>query len=249
MKKFWYKLCVAAVIFTLSAGCAATAFAYEESDITTVTQQYLDSWNQTDFSTYDETTVTDEEMLAEYREWQGLKEQLGEFDSVTDTAVTDSEDGTTVSCVMNTKFKNGNMTFTVIFDAASIDASISTYGSALYAVLDISAETASDGAKGNLGKAVLNTFMAMAIVFTVLITISFIIYLLRYVPGLLGQGKKKEEPAGIQQAAPAAPAVSEDLTDDTELVAVITAAIAAYEENTSAASGDGLVVRSIRRRY
>lgn len=248
MKKFWYKLCVAAVIFTLSAGCAATAFAYEESDITTVTQQYLDSWNQTDFSSYDETTVTDEEMLEEYKEWQSLKEQLGEFDSVADTVITDSEDGATVSCVMNTKFKNGNMTFTVVFDAASIDASISTYGSALYAVSDISAETASDGAKGSLGKAGLNTLMAMAIVFTVLITISFIIYLLRYVPGLLGQGKKKEEPADTQPA-PSAPAVSEDLTDDTELVAVITAAIAAYEENTAAASGDGFVVRSIRRRY
>ena len=37
--------------------------------------------------------------------------------------------------------------------------------------------------------------------------------------------------------------VEEDLTDDLELVAVITAAIAA-SENTSA---DGLVVRSIRR--
>lgn len=46
-------------------------------------------------------------------------------------------------------------------------------------------------------------------------------------------------PAPVQEAVP----VEEDLTDDLELVAVITAAIAA-SENTSA---DGLVVRSIRR--
>ena len=47
-------------------------------------------------------------------------------------------------------------------------------------------------------------------------------------------------------AAPAAPVSEpEDLTDDLELVAVITAAIAAASETESA---DGLVVRSIIRR-
>ena len=49
-------------------------------------------------------------------------------------------------------------------------------------------------------------------------------------------------PPGPPVPAPA-PAEEEELTDDLELVAVITAAIAA-SENTSA---DGLVVRSIKR--
>ena len=40
------------------------------------------------------------------------------------------------------------------------------------------------------------------------------------------------------------PVVEEELTDDEELVAVITAAIAAADESVS----DGFVVRSIRRR-
>ena len=44
-------------------------------------------------------------------------------------------------------------------------------------------------------------------------------------------------------AAAAAPVVEENLVDDLELVAVIAAAIAAYEGT----SADGLVVRSIRR--
>ena len=48
--------------------------------------------------------------------------------------------------------------------------------------------------------------------------------------------------ARLPAPVPAA-AEEEDLTDDLELVAVITAAIAAYD-NTSA---DGLVVRSIKR--
>ena len=45
--------------------------------------------------------------------------------------------------------------------------------------------------------------------------------------------------------APAAPAVEENLTDDTELVSVITAAIAAYEGKETV--DNGLVVRSIKR--
>ena len=55
--------------------------------------------------------------------------------------------------------------------------------------------------------------------------------------------KKTESPAPAPAPVQAAPAAEEDLTDDLELVAVITAAIAAFD-NTSA---DGLVVRSIKR--
>ncbi len=53
-------------------------------------------------------------------------------------------------------------------------------------------------------------------------------------------------PAPAASAAPvtvAAPAVEEELVDDLELVAVITAAIAA----ATGSSADGLVVRSIKR--
>ena len=46
-----------------------------------------------------------------------------------------------------------------------------------------------------------------------------------------------------KEEAPAAPAAGPDLSGDAELVAVITAAIAAYEGTSS----NGLVVRSIRR--
>ena len=39
----------------------------------------------------------------------------------------------------------------------------------------------------------------------------------------------------------------EELADDSELVAVISAAIAAYEADNGSASSDGFVVRSIRK--
>ena len=94
-----------------------------------------------------------------------------------------------------------------------------------------------------LEKAALNTLMGMGTVFCVLILISLIIYCFRFIPMLLG-GKKKKEEEKTETPAPAAPVVEETLTDDLELVAVISAAIAASEGTTT----DSFVVRSIHRR-
>lgn len=91
-----------------------------------------------------------------------------------------------------------------------------------------------------LQKAAMNTVMGMGTVFIVLIFISWLISLMKHI----SKFEKKTAPAAPAPApAPAAVLPEEDLVDDLELVAVITAAIAA-SENTSA---DGLVVRSIKR--
>lgn len=94
-------------------------------------------------------------------------------------------------------------------------------------------------------KAALNTLIGMGTVFVVLIFISFIISLLKYV-NKIGQKSNKEvetkeaEAQGVDNAI--AQIVSSEM-DDLELVAVITAAIAASEGTTT----DGLVVRSIKK--
>ena len=105
-----------------------------------------------------------------------------------------------------------------------------------------------------LKKAGLNTVLGMGTVFTVLIFISFLISLFKFIPALLG-AKKREEPsvAPVQSAAAqtSAPAVSEAAKeDDTELIAVIAAAIAAAREEAGMdeAAAGGFYVRSIRRR-
>lgn len=95
-----------------------------------------------------------------------------------------------------------------------------------------------------LQKAGLNTVIGMGTVFIVLIFISFIIGLLPKVTGLVeGTGKKKEAPVKEVPKVALAPAASEELADDLELVAVISAAIAAY----TGTSSDDFVVRSIKR--
>lgn len=95
-------------------------------------------------------------------------------------------------------------------------------------------------------KAALNTLLGMGTVFAVLILISLLISCFNLIPKI--QEKFRKKPAQAESApAPvqAAPAAAAEETDDTELIAVIAAAIAASE---GAASADGYVVRSIIRR-
>ena len=121
-----------------------------------------------------------------------------------------------------------------------------------------------------------NTLIGMATVFCVLIFISFIIYLLKFVPGFFDKEAKavkkaakkaaeaaKTEPVAETKAedAGSAPAgqivdivkteTGESVMNDSELVAVITAAVAAASAGQNAyttyPSKDKLVTRPIRR--
>lgn len=106
----------------------------------------------------------------------------------------------------------------------------------------------------SMQKAAMNTVMGMGTVFVVLILISFIIYLLSFVPKLLAKDsapKAEEKKPAAQTTAVNAPVPQAEpeavpTADDLELAAVIAAAIAAYE---GSASTSGFVVRSIKRRY
>lgn len=105
-------------------------------------------------------------------------------------------------------------------------------------------------------QALVNTVIAMGTVFLVLILISFIISLFKFIPVLMDKLTKKEEP--VQPAAQAQPAPAPKPAavqtpaapaDDTQLIAVITAAVAAaMEEDGVSVPADGLVIRSIKKR-
>ncbi len=98
-----------------------------------------------------------------------------------------------------------------------------------------------------MGQAGLNTLLGMGTVFCVLIFISFIISLFKHIPALLGQSKEEPATKAVEEVVVSEvfnEVASDEMTDDLELVAVITAAIAA----TEGTSTDGFVVRSIRRK-
>ena len=98
-----------------------------------------------------------------------------------------------------------------------------------------------------MGQAGMNTLLGMGTVFCVLIFISFIISLLKFLPKLFGKkNEAKEEKKESKAVAPLVVA-DDNLVDDSELVAVITAAIYASQGSCNVDSKDKLVVRSIRR--
>ncbi|MCR4989485.1 MAG: OadG family protein [Lachnospiraceae bacterium] len=97
----------------------------------------------------------------------------------------------------------------------------------------------------SMEKAGLNTLLGMGTVFCVLILISLIISAFNFIPKVQAAFKKK--PAAVSEkavdSAIAQIVQNEELSDDEELVAVISAAIASFEGTSS----DGFYVRSIRR--
>lgn len=99
-------------------------------------------------------------------------------------------------------------------------------------------------------KAGMNTLMGMGTVFAVLILIMFIISAFSLIPKIeksIADKKAKKNSSETSTSVDNTIAQiieNEELSDDTELVAVIAAAIAASEGATST---DGVVIRSIRR--
>ena len=158
--------------------------------------------------------------------WAGSKSELGALKERTgETEVKASDDGYTVT--VPASFEKADANFVYVFDAST--------GAPTSLTVDVQYSMAE-----TLRRAVMNTIMGIAIVFIILIFLSFLIYLFRFIPN--PEAKKKAQAAAPAPAAPAPVAVQET-ADDTELIAVITAAIAAAEGTTT----DGFVVRSIRK--
>ncbi len=247
MKKFWYKLFMIAAVLIMSLGFSITVFAYDEAEIISVTEEYLKSWNEADFQSYIDEGAAEPESLEQFKGWQETKSVLGEFVSIDSTTVTEGEGE--VIAVLTATYSKSKLTFTIIYDAATIES----HGTA-YAAKNIDAQPGSSSSGDtSINEALLNTLMGMGTVFVVLIFMSFIISLMKYIPGLLdklsGAGKKgtTEVIQSVDKVVASISTAEEELRDDSELVAVITAAIMA--SMGSEAPQGGLVVRNIRRRH
>lgn len=146
------------------------------------------------------------------------------------------------SRILLTGEDGGEMAMTITYDETMrpVSTTISDY---------------SDDSKLTLGQkmetAAANTATGLIVVFVVLAFLIFVISLFNFIPKP-SSGKKKPEETKKAPAPKPAPAAApaetestpeEDLTKDEELVAVITAAIAASEDKPV----EGYVVRSIKR--
>jgi len=103
-----------------------------------------------------------------------------------------------------------------------------------------------------MAEAAVNTVIGISVVFLALLFISFVISLFKYINKFEQKlaNKKAGKAAPAPQPAPAPAPVVEAApeTDDLELIAVITAAIHAYEEAQGNSVIGDLVVRSIKKR-
>ena len=178
--------------------------------------------------------ISGEDFLTMIDAWQAGEEECGAFIGIGEYTAETTNDGVTLSA--EAEYEDRNATIEFAFDDEMNMESITV--SADYTTGEI------------LQKAGLNTILGMGTVFVVLIFLSFVIWLLKFIPVLETRFRKSgdaedtaqtpdEEPERLQPAA-------EEInpSEDEELAAVIAASIAAAEGTST----DGFVVRSIRRR-
>ena len=166
--------------------------------------------------------------------WKSVKDELGAYSSIVSQDVEKDGDVVTISTVA--QFEKAKADVVLMLDL----------GQQMYTSMTYSVQYS---LAANMERAGMNTLMGIGIVFLMLLFLSFVIGLFKYIEKFQNVGKKKaaeEAPKAEEAPAPAiaqSEAADEDFADDLELVAVISAAIAAYE-NTS---GDSFVVRSIKK--
>ena len=166
--------------------------------------------------------------------WKSVKDELGAYSSIVSQDVEKDGDVVTISTVA--QFEKAKADVVLMLDL----------GQQMYTSMTYSVQYS---LAANMQRAGMNTLMGIGIVFLMLLFLSFVIGLFKYIEKFQNVGTKKaaeEAPKAEEAPAPAiaqSEAADEDFADDLELVAVISAAIAAYE-NTS---GDSFVVRSIKK--
>ncbi len=173
--------------------------------------------------------VTGENFLTIINSWQAAEAECGEYVGHGDYVVEATNDGYEVST--EAEYKNRKATILFVFDENMNVESMDV--SAIFSMGEI------------LTKAGLNTLLGMGTVFVVLIFLAFLISLMKYIPVVMDMFTKKEKDVVKAESVNNEAVMAEtEVSDDLELIAVITAAIAAQEGTST----DGFVVRSIRRR-
>ena len=166
--------------------------------------------------------------------WQSARQELGTFNGAEGGTVSVNGDETIIE--LNILGSDHNAVGEFIIDSVTTEW-ISISVNVTYPFGEL------------MSKAALNTLIGMGTVFVVLIFISLIISCFGLINKTDVKKQDKVQTASVQSAAAADPVVEqiaekEELAGDAELVAVIAAAIAAYE---GSGSTDGFVVRSIRK--
>ncbi len=231
-KKLFLMFCMVSCLLMVT-GCSLTKENknLSEAKLSQSADEFVEQWFGSDFETmvsqYGEQLP--EAQVELLKESAVLLKKHGAMKKIVRSEFTTASDTATVVKTVSTE-KGGKLVITVTFDEKG---EISNWKAEEY-----------QSVSQVMGRAALNTVMSMAIVFCVLIFISLLISCFKYINKAQEDKKPASQPAAVAEVTVEEP-VEEDLADDLELVAVITAAIAAASENECT---DGLMVRSIVRR-
>lgn len=250
MKRVLLVLCMVTCLFSLSAcsnkANAAAEDALDEQSVAFITQtgegllKEIVNLSEADAEEIEAALLKQKEtgLASGVTSWLGVMKDTGSFVEVVSSEASQEDDGE-FSCTIVANFENRQAEIKLFYEESQ------QYGLMPTSISFTPVYTTGE----KMAKAAMNTLMGMGTVFLVLIFISLLIGCFKYINAF---EKKMKDKAAAAAPAPAVvetpvvaavPVVEEELVDDLELVAVITAAIAAATGSTT----DGLVVRSIKR--
>lgn len=266
MKRMLLVLCMAVCFFALSACASASDEAVEpisaeiEQTMSDGAKNYLEAFvGYTDEDLQEQLKQAQKQKNTVFESaissWINSKSDLGEFGEVKSVTV-ERADEDSYTAVVQASFEKKELTFSLTAEETQ-----STYGGSSLTPTEITfVVNYTTGEK--MQKAALNTLMGMGTVFLVLIFISLIISCFKKINQIEASMKAKNAApeaapaAPAPAAAPAAPAApvkkvreplprrSANLTNNGELVAVLTAAVAA----TTGVPADRIIIRSVTRK-
>ena len=246
IRKISTLLVIAVAILSLSAcGTTGDKTAYEQKieeyiaedaqsqveNIVSLDDETLDYYI-TEYDSYGQSAYVEG-----FNNWKSIKDDLGEFLAVEDMQISESDDGYVVTMVISCANREGKAT--IGYDGQTLAVS-----SLAFNRIDTVSEKMVSASK--------NLLIGMISVFSVLILMTLLIYAFRLIGGKdkdkhdKGSGISSSGTSGgnISKTTQSGPTVATiQLIDDSQLIAVISAAIAAY----SGTSAGQLIVRSIRR--
>ena len=272
IKRIWLALCMSVLLLALS-GCAASSDTQEELDPSAVitmqqgAQQYLalfSSLTDEQLEQYIAQSEANNDYVMEnaFKSWDNVKDDLGAYVSSGIVTVEETDGGYIAR--IQAAFEKRNMEFSLIVsDDLSEVEGISF--SPEYTVAE------------KMYKAAMNTLIGMGVVFLVLIFISWLISLFKYINRFEAKFKESEAkktaqaeknaapasapapvqtaasaPAPVQQAVPAPAAVSAqpaayEVQDVSDDMELISVIAAAIAAAEGKTAANGLVVRSVKR--
>lgn len=250
-KTYKYLLLVFAMIFSVSlffgnvtaVNAAQANFDYDYDEINSNMSsiaEYFAGMTDNEIQYYIDNYVGMQKKA--FESYEAVKDGIGEYSETEDCKIKENENS--IIATANVKYEKATLKMEIEFQSISGGATpVSITFSKTAGNADDSDNTSFGEKMKNAG---MNTLLGMGTVVIVLVFLSFVISLFSFIHKFEEKMKNKNN---ASTNAPAQAKVEEtsdedeELIDDYELVAVITAAIAATENTSS----DGFVVRSIKR--